>query len=106
MKVLSLYNHGYRNLLKDLLKTLTFETDRKDLSELLLAIEWIKKDESEREVDNLPYQEHIIKTWGSVVQKGTQDKTSIAIDIKAFELAILEHFSKTQHHCKCMGRKQ
>lgn len=94
VKALSFYNHGYRKLLKDLLKTLTFETDRKDLHELLLAIEWIKKDESEREIDNPPYQETILKSWGSMVQKGTQDKANIAIEAKAFELAILENFSK------------
>jgi TnpA family transposase len=94
VKALSLYNHGYRKLLKDLLRTLTFETDRKDLRELLLAIEWVKKDESEREIDNLPYQENILKSCGSVVQKGTQDKTNIVIEGRAFELAILENFSK------------
>ncbi len=94
VKALSLYNHGYRKLLKDLLKTLTFETDRKDLRDLLLAIEWVKKDESKREVDDLPYQEQILKSWGSMVQKGTPGKTTIAIEEKAFELAVLEHFSK------------
>lgn len=94
VKALSLYNHGYRSLLKDLLKTLTFETDREDLRELLLAIEWIKKDESTRAVDNLPYQETILKSWGSMVQKETADKETISIESKAFELAILEHFSK------------
>lgn len=94
VKALSLYNHGYRKLLKDLLKTLAFETDRKDLRELLLAIEWIKKDESEREISGLPYQESILKSWGSMVQKGTQDKANIVIEEKAYELAVLEHFSK------------
>lgn len=74
--------------------TLTFETDRKDLRELLLAIEWVKKDDSEREADDIPYQENILKSWGSMVQKGTKDKTNIVIEGKAFELAVLEHYAK------------
>ena len=76
------------------MKTLTFETDRKDLRELLLAIEWIKKDECERKTDNLPYQETILRSWRIVVQKASQNSTDIELDSKAYELAVLEHFSK------------
>jgi len=91
-KSLSLYNHGYRKSLKDLLESLTFETDRKDLQDILLAIEWIKKSKSERQIKNLPYLETIRKSWGDLVQ--SQDKTTENSDLNAYELAVLEHFSK------------
>lgn len=94
VKALSLYNYGHRKTLKDLLKILTFETDRKDLHNLLLAIEWIKTDEGKRDVNNLPYLDTILRSWGSLVKKEEFGKEDISLDLNAYELAVLEHFSQ------------
>ena len=93
VKALSLYNHGYRTILKDILKTLTFETDNKNYQELIQAVEWIKKDPAERSTENLPYREEILKSWGDLFQKNTFEQPAFSFDLKAYELAVLEHFS-------------
>ena len=93
VKALSLYNHGYRTILKDLLKTLTFETDNKNYQELLQAVEWIKKDPAKRSIEALPYKDEILKSWGKLFQRDAFEKTPVSFDLKAYELAVLEHFS-------------
>lgn len=93
VKALSLYNHGYRTILKDLLKALTFETDNKNYQELLQAVEWIQKDPSERSIEDLPYKDEILKSWGKLFHKDAANKTLASFDLKAYELAVLEHFS-------------
>lgn len=94
VKALSLYSHGYRQLLKNLLKTLSFDTNRSDLRELLVAVELIKDGEIERDIEKLPYLDPILKSWGEVIEKGPQNKTKIDFDSNAYELAVMEHFAK------------
>lgn len=93
VKALSFYNHGYRAILKDLLKALTFETDNTNYQELIRAVEWINKDPAERSTENRPYQEEVLKSWGNFFQRDSFEETSVSFDLKAYELAILEHFS-------------
>lgn len=94
VKALSLYSHGYRKTLKELLNTLTFETDRKDLKELILAAQWIKQDKFLQDIKEFPYKQTILKSWGPMLQKQAHNEQEIVVDPRAYELAILEHFAK------------
>ncbi len=92
LKALSLYKHGYRPLLQQLLKTLTFETDGDNLKELLKAIDWIKLDVDKRSTTILPYKAAAEVSWGSLLQKTVADTENITINLNAYELSVLEFF--------------
>ncbi len=92
VKALSLYRNGYRKVVKNLLEALTFATDRKDLRELIQAVEWVKTNEGERLQQQLPYEAEVLKSWGPLVQKGS-DQSPVSMDLNAYELAVLGYFS-------------
>jgi TnpA family transposase len=87
VKALSLYSHGRRQLLRNLIKTLTFDTQ--DLHELLQAINWVITYENTRSSVDLPYQSEILKSWGPLIQCAED----MSMDLKAYELAVLCHFA-------------
>lgn len=92
LKALSLYKHGYRPLLQQLLKTLTFETEGDNLQELLKAIEWIKQGEDERSTTILPYKTEVDVSWGSLLQKTVPGAEKTTTNLNAYELSVLEFF--------------